>query len=163
MDELSAWLVLARAPGLHGAQLQALLQHHSSVTALLRASPATLRASGMSDAAVEWLVAHRDLDVTTDLQWLEEDGHHFVAWGSPLYPPLLAEIPDAPLLKALAEFAGVDRRLQVLGTATTAVGRVTFVDDYGHHPTELAATIAAARGAWPGRRLVVCSHGWVEG
>ncbi len=97
MDELSAWLVLARAPGLHGAQLQALLQHHSSVTALLRASPATLRASGMSDAAVEWLVAHRDLDVTTDLQWLEEDGHHFVAWGSPLYPPLLAEIPDAPL------------------------------------------------------------------
>ncbi len=39
---------------------------------------------------------------------------------------------------------------------TTAVGRVTFVDDYGHHPTELAATIAAARDAWPGRRLVVC-------
>ena len=39
---------------------------------------------------------------------------------------------------------------------TTAAGRVTFVDDYGHHPTELAATIAAARDAWPGRRLVVC-------
>jgi UDP-N-acetylmuramate--alanine ligase len=66
------------------------------------------------------------------------------------------EIPDAPLLKALAEFSGVDRRLQVHGTVKTAAGRVTFVDDYGHHPTELAATIAAARGAWPGRRLVVC-------
>jgi UDP-N-acetylmuramate--alanine ligase len=66
------------------------------------------------------------------------------------------EIRDAPLLKALAEFSGVDRRLQVQGTVTTAAGRVTFVDDYGHHPTELAATIAAARGAWPGRRLVVC-------
>jgi UDP-N-acetylmuramate--alanine ligase len=66
------------------------------------------------------------------------------------------EIADAPLLKALAEFAGVDRRLQVHGTVTTAAGRVTFVDDYGHHPTELAATIAAARDAWPGRRLVVC-------
>ena len=66
------------------------------------------------------------------------------------------EIPDAPLLKALAEFSGVDRRLQVQGTVTTAAGRVTFVDDYGHHPTELAATIAAARDAWPGRRLVVC-------
>jgi UDP-N-acetylmuramate--alanine ligase len=63
---------------------------------------------------------------------------------------------DAPLLKALAEFSGVDRRLQVQGTVTTAAGRVTFVDDYGHHPTELAATIAAARDAWPGRRLVVC-------
>jgi UDP-N-acetylmuramate--alanine ligase len=66
------------------------------------------------------------------------------------------EIPDAPLKKALAEFSGVDRRLQVHGTVTTAAGRVTFVDDYGHHPTELAATIAAARDAWPGRRLVVC-------
>ncbi len=66
------------------------------------------------------------------------------------------EIADEPLLKALAEFSGVDRRLQVQGTVTTAAGRVTFVDDYGHHPTELAATIAAARDAWPGRRLVVC-------
>ena len=66
------------------------------------------------------------------------------------------EIDDAPLLKALAEFSGVDRRLQVQGTVTTAAGPVTFVDDYGHHPTELAATIAAARDAWPGRRLVVC-------
>jgi UDP-N-acetylmuramate--alanine ligase len=66
------------------------------------------------------------------------------------------EIPDAPLKKALAEFSGVDRRLQVQGTVLTAAGLVTFVDDYGHHPTELAATIAAARDAWPGRRLVVC-------
>jgi UDP-N-acetylmuramate--alanine ligase len=66
------------------------------------------------------------------------------------------EIPDEPLKKALSEFSGVDRRLQVHGTVTTAAGRVTFVDDYGHHPTELAATIAAARDAWPGRRLVVC-------
>jgi UDP-N-acetylmuramate--alanine ligase len=65
-------------------------------------------------------------------------------------------IADAALLKGLAEFSGVDRRLQVHGTVTTAAGRVTFVDDYGHHPTELAATIAAARDAWPGRRLVVC-------
>jgi UDP-N-acetylmuramate--alanine ligase len=66
------------------------------------------------------------------------------------------DIPDAPLKKALAEFSGVDRRLQVQGTVMTDSGLVTFVDDYGHHPTELAATIAAARDAWPGRRLVVC-------
>jgi UDP-N-acetylmuramate--alanine ligase len=64
-------------------------------------------------------------------------------------------IDDAALRRALAEFSGIDRRLQVTGNVTTAAGRVTFVDDYGHHPTELAATIAAARDAWPGRRLVV--------
>jgi UDP-N-acetylmuramate--alanine ligase len=66
------------------------------------------------------------------------------------------EIDDAPLTRALGAFSGVDRRLQMHGTVQTAAGRVTFVDDYGHHPTELAATIAAARDAWPGRRLVVC-------
>jgi UDP-N-acetylmuramate--alanine ligase len=65
------------------------------------------------------------------------------------------EIADTALKRALAEFSGVERRLQVNGTVTTPAGRVTFVDDYGHHPTELAATIAAARGAWPNRRLVV--------
>ncbi len=57
--------------------------------------------------------------------------------------------------KALAEFSGIDRRLQVLATVNTGAGRVTFVDDYGHHPTEIAATLAAARDAWPGRRIVV--------
>ncbi len=57
--------------------------------------------------------------------------------------------------RALNAFSGIDRRLQVLATVATAAGRVTFVDDYGHHPTEIAATLAAARGAWPGRRLVV--------
>jgi UDP-N-acetylmuramate--alanine ligase len=64
-------------------------------------------------------------------------------------------IGDDALKRAMAEFSGIDRRLQMLGSVTTAAGRVTFVDDYGHHPTELAATIAAARDAWPGRRLVV--------
>jgi UDP-N-acetylmuramate--alanine ligase len=66
------------------------------------------------------------------------------------------ELREEPVLKALAEFSGVDRRLQIQGTVMTDAGPVTFVDDYGHHPTELAATIAAARDAWPGRRLVVC-------
>jgi UDP-N-acetylmuramate--alanine ligase len=64
-------------------------------------------------------------------------------------------IDDGAIQRALSEFSGIDRRLQVLGTVNTAAGRVTFVDDYGHHPTELAATIAAVRDAWPGRRLVV--------
>jgi UDP-N-acetylmuramate--alanine ligase len=55
---------------------------------------------------------------------------------------------------ALAVFAGIDRRLQILGSAETAAGPVLFVDDYGHHPTEIAATLSAAKAAWPDRRLV---------
>jgi len=57
--------------------------------------------------------------------------------------------------KALGSFSGVDRRLQVLATVDTAAGKVVFVDDYGHHPTEIAATLSAARDAWSGRRIVV--------
>jgi UDP-N-acetylmuramate--alanine ligase len=65
------------------------------------------------------------------------------------------EIDDRAVQRALAEFQGIDRRLQVLGEVQTEAGRVLFVDDYGHHPTEIAATMRAARDAWPGRRLVV--------
>ena len=57
--------------------------------------------------------------------------------------------------KALASFSGIDRRLEVLDTVETEAGAVLFVDDYGHHPTEIAATLAAAGDAWPDRRLVV--------
>jgi UDP-N-acetylmuramate--alanine ligase len=56
---------------------------------------------------------------------------------------------------ALEQFSGIDRRLQVLAEIETKAGSVTFVDDYGHHPTEIAATLAAARSAWPQRRIVV--------
>jgi UDP-N-acetylmuramate--alanine ligase len=65
-------------------------------------------------------------------------------------------IPEAAILKALAEFKGVGRRFQVYGEVRLAEGGAfTLVDDYGHHPAEMAATIDAARGAFPGRRLVL--------
>ncbi len=65
-------------------------------------------------------------------------------------------VPDAAICKALAEFKGVGRRFQRYGEiALPAGGRFTLVDDYGHHPAEMAATLAAARGAFPGRRLVL--------
>jgi UDP-N-acetylmuramate--alanine ligase len=65
------------------------------------------------------------------------------------------ELDDAACQQALASFEGVDRRLQVLGEISLAGKRVVLVDDYGHHPTEIAATIEAVRQAWPDRRLVV--------
>ena len=66
------------------------------------------------------------------------------------------ELPDTPVVKGLAEFHGVDRRFQRYGEQPTSDGGTfTLIDDYGHHPAEMAATLAAARGAFPGRRLVL--------
>ncbi|MBP5991965.1 UDP-N-acetylmuramate--L-alanine ligase [Piscinibacter sp.] len=66
------------------------------------------------------------------------------------------ELPDAPVVKALAEFRGVGRRFQRYGEVNAKEGgRFTLIDDYGHHPVEMAAVLAAARGAFPGRRIVL--------
>jgi UDP-N-acetylmuramate--alanine ligase len=65
------------------------------------------------------------------------------------------ELDDGACQQALAGFEGVDRRLQVLGEVALGGKSFVLVDDYGHHPTEIAATIEAVRQAWPGRRLVV--------
>ena len=65
-------------------------------------------------------------------------------------------IPDAALLKALEEFKGVGRRFQRYGEVPAqGGGSFTLIDDYGHHPVEMAATLAAARGAFPDKRLIL--------
>jgi UDP-N-acetylmuramate--alanine ligase len=65
-------------------------------------------------------------------------------------------VPDDALLRALAGFKGVGRRFQRYGEVpANGGGHCTVIDDYGHHPVEMAATLAAARGAFPGRRLVL--------
>jgi UDP-N-acetylmuramate--alanine ligase len=64
-------------------------------------------------------------------------------------------ISDEAIGRALANFQGIERRMQLIGEVQTAAGTVTIVDDYGHHPTEVAATMEALRQAWPGRRLVL--------
>jgi UDP-N-acetylmuramate--alanine ligase len=66
------------------------------------------------------------------------------------------ELPDEPVVQALAQFSGVGRRFERYGEVPAkAGGEFTLIDDYGHHPAEMAAVIAAARGAFPGRRLVL--------
>ncbi|MCA3218215.1 MAG: UDP-N-acetylmuramate--L-alanine ligase [Burkholderiales bacterium] len=68
-------------------------------------------------------------------------------------------VPDEAILEALASFTGVGRRFARHGDVPLAPdsggGSFTLVDDYGHHPVEMAATLAAARGAFPGRRIVL--------
>jgi UDP-N-acetylmuramate--alanine ligase len=68
-------------------------------------------------------------------------------------------VPDAAIAEALAVFNGVGRRFTQHGdfpvSAARGGGSFTLIDDYGHHPVEMAATLAAARGAWPQRRIVL--------
>ena len=96
-----------------------------------------------------------DLDITLNLP-----GEHNVKNAlAAIAVATELELPDAPIVSALAQFSGVGRRFQRWGELPLApaqgAGQFTLVDDYGHHPVEMAAVIAAARGAFPGRRLVL--------
>ena len=93
-----------------------------------------------------------DLDVVLNLPGL----HNVLNALSAIAVAVELNIEDAAVQKALAEFHGVGRRFQHYGDLPLPQGgSVTVIDDYGHHPVEMAATLAAARGAFPGRRLVL--------
>ena len=93
-----------------------------------------------------------DLDVVLNLA-----GEHNVLNAlSAIAVAVELNVPDAAVQKALAEFSGVGRRFQSYGEVPAKNGgQFTLIEDYGHHPVEMAATLAAARGAFPGRRLVL--------
>ena len=65
-------------------------------------------------------------------------------------------IDDAAVQRALLRFQGVDRRMQLIGNVAVKGGEIAIVDDYGHHPTEIAATLEAVRQGYAGRRIVLC-------
>jgi len=65
------------------------------------------------------------------------------------------QIGDEAVVRALESFEGIDRRFQSFGELRTAAGKVLLFDDYGHHPTEIAATLAAAKAGWPTHRVVL--------
>ncbi len=65
------------------------------------------------------------------------------------------DVDDGAVVRALAGFQGIARRSQVYGQRLSPAGHITLVDDYAHHPREIAATVQAARSSWPERRLVV--------
>ncbi|WP_018151929.1 UDP-N-acetylmuramate--L-alanine ligase [Leeia oryzae] len=88
---------------------------------------------------------------------LNTPGHHNVLNAlAAIAVSLEVDADESAIQAALAEFGGVGRRFQRYGEVTLPEGgQITLVDDYGHHPVEMAATLAAARGAFPGRRLVL--------
>ena len=94
----------------------------------------------------------RKLDITLNLPGLHniQNALAAIAVANEL------NVSDAAIVKALAEFKGVERRFQQYGDIRRpGKGSFTLVDDYGHHPAEMDATIKAARGAFPNRRLVL--------
>jgi UDP-N-acetylmuramate--alanine ligase len=64
-------------------------------------------------------------------------------------------VSPAAIVEALAEFSGIGRRCQISENLQVADGRIMHIDDYGHHPNEIAATLAGIRAAWPEKRLTV--------
>jgi len=93
-----------------------------------------------------------DLDIVLNLP----GNHNVLNALSAIAVAVELNIDDAAVVRALAEFKGVGRRFQRYGDLPLPQGgRITVIDDYGHHPVEMAATLAAARGAFPGRRLVL--------
>ena len=96
--------------------------------------------------------APRDLDVTLNLA-----GEHNVLNAlAAIAVALEAGVAEDAVVAALEEFQGVGRRFQRCGEiALTGGGSFTLIDDYGHHPVEMRATLAAVRGAFPGKRLVL--------
>ena len=94
----------------------------------------------------------KDLDITLNLPGV----HNVLNSLAAIAIALEVGVKHEAIVAALAEFEGVGRRFQRYGeVALAASGSFTLIDDYGHHPVEMAATLAAVRGAFPGKRLVL--------
>ena len=139
--------VRAVLPGLR----RPLLRYGLHAGADLRAADVqAVAGGGMRFVALQ--AGHADLPVTLNLA-----GEHNVRNAlAAIAVARELRLDDAPVARALAAFAGVGRRFQRHGDVVLASGgSFTLIDDYGHHPVELAAVLAAARGAFPGRRLLL--------
>lgn len=119
---------------------------------------ANIRASNVraDNGKMHFTVTRVNGVITTFDVTLNLPGHHYVL--NALAAISIASelnVPDAAIVKALADFKGVGRRFERLGEVPVDKGAFTLVDDYGHHPVEMRAVISAARAAFPSRRLVL--------
>jgi DNA processing protein len=172
MDELTASLALARVPSLDARSVRKLVDDFGDCAKLASAPHAALRIRGVASSIIDSL--RRALsEVEKDLRWLERPGHHFVAWHSPLYPPLLNELPDPPValfvrgnpeLLSLPQLAIVGSRNPTPGGRETArefatrLARCGFVITSGLASGIDAASHAGALEA-QGKTIAVCGTG----
>ena len=109
-----------------------------------------------SDGAVSRFTVMRPNNATSIEVELNLPGHHNVLNAlAAIAVAFELELDDAAVCRSLAEFQGIDRRMQIIADENTPCGQILFIDDYGHHPTEIAATLAAVQAGWADRRLVV--------
>ena len=140
--------------------IRAILPHVSKpITGYGFSEDAQVRATNVraDDGKMHFSVSRINGVTTTFDVTLNLPGNHYVL--NALAAIAIASelnVPDIAIIKALKEFKGVGRRFERYGEiAAKAGGTFTLIDDYGHHPVEIQAVIAAARGAFPGRRLVM--------
>ncbi len=94
---------------------------------------------------------HKTLDVTLNMPgW-----HNMLNALASITIATRLDIDDQEIIKSLETFKGIGRRFQLNGDIAIGEGHITLLDDYGHHPREVAATFEAMRQAWPDRRKVV--------
>jgi DNA processing protein len=146
MDDPKPWLVLARAPGLHAGRLAP----PTDPLALAGESKTALEKLGFSEAVIAAL-RHPDAEsIAADERWLAGTGRRLVTWGAPDYPPLLATIPDPPLVLFVEGDAGALSlpQLAIVGSRNpTALGRDT-AEEFARHlaAAGLAITSGLALG-----------------
>jgi len=144
MDDLDRALALARAPGLHVDQLRA-AEALAEPLRLPGTSPATLSARGLPEAAATWLAAPDARLLAADRQWLQTSGGTLILCNDERYPPLLTEIPTAPVSLWLRGDAGVllSAQLAVVGSRSpTSSGRRT-ARDFALHLARAGLTITS--------------------
>lgn len=117
---------------------------------------ADLRASDFSQTAnTSSFTLHRIDKAPLELSLNLPGKHNVLNAMAAIAVAMDSDISDEYIVSALSEFQGIGRRFEQLGTFDTEQGEIMLVDDYGHHPSEVAATIKAARQGWPDKRLVM--------
>jgi DNA processing protein len=177
MDELTAWLTLARAPGLHAGGLRQLLEHQGTVAAVVTASPAALAAAGAGTTLIEWLQRQREdgrrSEIAADLRWLEDSTHHLVRLDSEHYPTLLLQLPDAPVALYVRGDPSLLQlpQLAIVGSRNPTAAGLENAANFAAHLARCGLTItsglaigidtAAHRGALEadGATIAVCGTG----
>jgi DNA processing protein len=150
MDDPKPWLALARAPGLHAGSLRRAAGADLQPQLLLREPPGALAALGLGNGTVRALRNPSAEGIAADERWLAGPHRQLVTWGSPSYPALLAEIPDAPLVLFVeGDTAALSLpQLAVVGSRNpTPIGRDTAARFAGHlSAAGLAITSGLALG-----------------